>query len=270
MKPRKIAFGRQAKEPSEGLQKLGEALKQEHPARSAASGSHVPTMLNDAGKEVRKAHDAIVKVGGMLVRAKREVVKNKDADPKVLQGIEAALKKTTSMPHELGNVTTDITRAYVAAGDWPRKLADDKEAAVESRKLWQALGQLKEYDQKLGLGLSDHGRAASHSSGLALALSVVANELNMPETEARLIKGGDALLKERGTGDVTKSTENTVQKITGYLRKLTSATDGDKERQAYQAISDIAFALSFVAKDLGKGHAESFLEQASSSARSGH
>lgn len=153
------------------------------------------------------------------------------------------------------------------------KLTDDVRsitANAGSHKLWRALGDLKEYDGKLVLGLHDAGRASSHGGKLALALSVVAGEMNMPETEARLKKGGDALLKERGTGDVTKGAENSVRKITGYLAKLTRAAEGDDYRTAYKMISDVAYALSFVAKDLGKGHAESFLENAATSARSGH
>lgn len=148
----------------------------------------------------------------------------------------------------------------------PSKEAGD----VIPLRLSQGLATLKELDGKLSRGLSDAGRSTQHGSSMALALSYVAGELNMPETAARLERAGKTMLTERGTGDVTPNTEKQVRKLTGHISKLTRDAQADGGRVSYQAISDIAFALSEVAKDLGKVNAENYLEAAASSARSGH
>lgn len=147
-------------------------------------------------------------------------------------------------------------------------------AGLVSRELTKALVALESGARRVSSKSSEGQEKALVQEGLSFTavLMIVARELNMPETAARLNKAastfGRAKLSEES--HLTEGTRGMLGRLSSAVSRLKREAElGESNPASDKAIADIAFTMSLVADDLGIDRASSMFEAASSSARQG-
>jgi hypothetical protein len=148
----------------------------------------------------------------------------------------------------------------------------DLTASLASKKLTGAMIDLEKYDTKLATNASDASMFCATAAAMSAKLGVIAKELNMPETAARMAKGAKAFLeKGNDEAELASGTHQMVSRIKAYIKNLKrDAEDGDCTQAGRTAMGDLAFVLGAAAEDLGRNRAAKALEAASQAARQGY
>lgn len=148
-------------------------------------------------------------------------------------------------------------------------------AGLVSRQLTKALVALETGSRRLNSKSAEGQEKGLVSEGLSFAavLSITAEQLNMPETAARLNKAATkfGLSKLKDDAHLTEGTRGMLNRLSSAVGRLKREAElGESNPASDKAMADIAFTMSIVADDLGFDRASSMFEAAASSARQGH